>query len=339
MAENLEPDQFALHFGFLEKEYGFQIQQTARFFGNLYIASSNNCILRVTIPKDPNQWPLAIIEPTGTALQELIENGHQQRSIYISHIGYCFDDTLEPPNCWETPVPGKPLHVLATYVKKYCPKMLRGDFSQWPFLEKCIRELLHDYENCYYQIVEREGKYGLSYNRTPVLEPIYSSVEVINKDSHEYTVENYKDDPSVVEVGEYNFPIVIADGKYGLLSRSELRLGLDYTRIIKLTFCHYLCQKDDGILVLYDTRSLLNPLATFTTFGELNLDKLLQILQNEHPKAYTELEKRIHKRGNNYISEYRRYGGTQVVGSSIYHDFYIATVEVELYDNFHVLQA
>ena len=336
MAENLEPDQFVIHFGFLEKEYGFRIQQTARFFDNLYVASSNNCVLRITIPKDPNKWPSAVIEPTGAVLQKLIEDGQRQRSMYISHIGYCFDNSLEPPNCWKEPIPQKSLPTLATYVRKYCPKMLQGDFSQWAFLEKRIKELLHDYENCGYQIVEREGKYGLCYNRIPVLESLHSSVEVINKDSHEYTLENYKDDSSVVKVSEINFPIVIADGKYGLLNGSELRLGLDYTRIFKLTFCHYLCQKDDDTFVLYNTSSLLNPLATFTAFGILNLDKLLQILQNEHPKAYTELRKRIHKRDNRYISEYRRYGGTQVDGSSIYHDFYIATVEVELNDDFRI---
>jgi hypothetical protein len=336
MVENLEPDQFAHYFGFLKEEYGFKIQQTVRFFGSLYVASSNNCLLRITLPIDPNIWPAAVIEPTGTALQKLTEDGCRQRSMYISHIGYCLDNSLELPNHWEEPVPKKTLPTLATYVKKYCAKMLQGDFSQWTFLEKRIRELLHDYKNCGYQIVKQEEKYGLSYNRTPVLEPIYSSVEVTNKDSHEYTLKNYKDDSSIVEVNEYNFPIVIADGKYGLLSRSELTLGLDYTRIIKLTFCHYLCQKDDSTFVLYDISSLLNPLAAFTTIGEINLSKFLQILQNEHPKAFAELEKRIHKRGNRYISEYRRYDGIQVVDNNFYHDFYIATVEVELNDEFHI---
>ena len=88
-----------------------------------------------------------------------------------------------------------------------------------------------------------------------------------------------------------NFPIVIADGKFGLLSGSELRLGLDYIRIFKLTFCHYLCQKDDDTFVLYNTNSLLL-LATFTTFGILNMHKLLQILQTEHPKAYNRIKKK-----------------------------------------------
>ena len=144
-------------------------QQTARFFDNLYVASSNNCVLQESrYLKYSDKWPSAVIEPTGAVFRrKLIEDGQRQRSMYISHIGYCFDNSLEPPNCWKEPIPQKSLPTLATYVRKYCPKMLQGDFSQWDFLEKRIKELLHDYENCGYQIVEREGKYGLCYNRIP----------------------------------------------------------------------------------------------------------------------------------------------------------------------------
>ncbi len=194
------------------------------------------------------------------------------------------------------------------------------------------------HENCGYQIVERESKYGLSYNQIPLLEPIYSSVEVLNEYSHEHTLGDFKDNRAVVEVNEYNFPIVIADGKYGLLNRNELKLGLDYVRIIKLSFCHYLCQKDSSNFVLYDVSNISEPLAIFTAFGELNLDNLLQILQSEHPKAYTELRKRIHQKGNKYISEYRLYDGVEVVGNSTYHDFDVATIKVELNNDLQTSQ-
>jgi hypothetical protein len=334
MPENLESGRFLFYFGFLEEEYGFNIQQTMDAFGRLYTASANNCVIRIVTPNDPDGYPVATIQPTGTALQETIEKGCRQRSMYISHVAHCFDAALESPIHWESSVPKKPLPVLAEYVKKYCPKMLRGDFSQWSFLERRIKELLGEYENCGYKIIELNGKFGLTYNRAPVLKPIYSSVEITNDYSREYTLVNYKDDPTVIDVGEYNFPIVIADGKHGLLMRSEIWLGLDNPRIIKLTFCHYLCQREDGAFVLYDMEDGSKPLAVFTLSGELRLEKILRTLKVDFPAAYAELGKRLHFRDGRYISEYRRYSGTEYSG--YVHDFDIATVEVVIRDDFSV---
>ncbi|MBI5954112.1 MAG: hypothetical protein HY865_20840 [Chloroflexi bacterium] len=334
MPEKLESGHFLFHFVFLEEEYGFKIQQTMDVSGCVYTALTSNCVIKIVVPDGPNSYPIGTIQPVGTALQEIIEKGCGQRSMYISHIAHCFDATLESPSHWESFIQKRPLPILAEYIKKYCRKMLQGDFSQWVFLEQRIQELLGEYKNCGYKIVELNGKLGLTYNRTPMLEPIYSSVEITNDYSHEYTLDDYKDDPSIIGVGEYNFPIAIADGKYGLLMQSEVWLGFDYRRIIKLTLCHYLCQREDGVFVLYDMVDRLKPLAIFTLSGELCLEKILQILKADFPAAYAELDKRLHFRDGRYISEYRRYSGTEYF--SHIHDFDIATVEVVIRDDFSV---
>jgi hypothetical protein len=41
MPEESTSNRFETHFGFLEKDYGFQIIQTAQGFGTLYLASTD----------------------------------------------------------------------------------------------------------------------------------------------------------------------------------------------------------------------------------------------------------------------------------------------------------
>ncbi|MFZ5822490.1 MAG: hypothetical protein ACOYYJ_21575 [Chloroflexota bacterium] len=343
MSNQPDPEPFSRYFGFLESDYDFQIRHTADQFGDLYVAESDVCTLRIGIKRDSSDSGLVTIQASGAARQALVEKGVRGRALTVAGIARCYESDLAP-EWWQGTIPQIPLSRQAEYVKKYCRKMLAGDFSEWGFLERRLAELAEErakefrkqYEERGYQVEEQNGKYGLSYHRIPVLAPVYSCVEVINDDSKEYSLENYKDDPAVIEVGEYNFPIVIADGKYGLLLGSELRLGLDYTRIIKLTFCHYLFQTRDGAFVLYDVDNLMQPLAAFAISGELTLEKLLKTLENGYPAAYAELGKRLRRQGDRYVSEYRRYDGTQAISSSMFHDFHIATVEVILNSDFSV---
>ncbi|MFZ5909078.1 MAG: hypothetical protein ACOYYU_03580 [Chloroflexota bacterium] len=341
MPNHPDPDPFSRYFGFLESDYGFQVRHTADPFGDLYVAESEACTLRILVNHSSSDSGLVMIQAAGAARQALVENGVRGKALTVAGIARCYEPDLAP-EWWQGTIPQIPLSRQAEYVKKYCRKMLEGDFSEWGFLERRLAELGEErakefrkqYEERGYQVEEQNGKYGLSYHRIPVLEPVYSCVEVINDYSKEYSLENYKDDPGVIDVGEYNFPIVIADGKYGLLSGSELRLGLDYTRIIKLTFCHYLFQASDGAFVLYDVDNLRQPLAAFAIPGELTLEKLLQTLENGYPAAYAELGKRLRRQGDRYVSEYRRYDGTEAISSSMFHDFHVATVEVILDNDF-----
>lgn len=345
MTENPELDQFNQHFGFLVQEYGFQVEQQDLPAAIVFTASSANCVLRISIPKPnhPTGFATISIRPVGAVAQELTRKDDLPQ-IDIAQIVRCYEPDLEQREWWDSRESRQPLPVLAMYVKKYCQPMLQGDFSQWPFVQKRLRELfeerrkawLENYREEGYRIIEEHGRYGLTHNRIPVLKPVYSSVEVINQDSHEYTLDHYQDDPSVTDVGEYNFPIVIADGKYGLLHGSEFRLGLDYARIIKLTFCHYLCQREDGTLVLYDTQHLSEPRVTFTMSADLTLENLLQTLRLDHLRVYTELMDLIHMEGDKYISEYRHYGGSQETEGRYIHHFAIAAVEAVLTNDFRV---
>lgn len=343
MSNPSESDQFSRYFGFLESEYGFRIQHIANPLGDLYIADSDRCTLRIIINNNANDHGMVTIQASGAARQALVEKEVRVGAMNVAGIALCYEPALAP-EWWQGTISQIPLSRQAEYVKKYCLKILEGDFSEWVFLERRLAEIAEErakefrkqYEECGYQINEQDGKYGLSYNRIPVLEPVYSSLEVINDYSHEYALENYKSDPDVISVGEYNFPIVIADGRYGLLEGNELRRGFDYTRIIKLTFCHYLFQTQDGAFALYDVDNLMQPLAMFAIPGELTLESLLLTLENGYPAADAKLRKRIRKQENQYISEYRRYGGTQAISSSMFHDFHIATVEVILGNDFSI---
>lgn len=343
MSENIPEDNFDRHFGFLEKDYGFTITRENKSMCTQYIATTDYCRIMAAISKNPEGYPIVNIQPAGKALQDMRSQKYSIERMNISRLALYYDPDIKEPFWWETDVPFLPIYKQAAIMEKYCQKMLRGDFSEWPsimdWMEKRFKDrsakFNEEYEKCGYEFVKQDGKYGLTCNRIPVLPPAYSTIELFNLDSHEYNQEDYQDEPEVNSVGEYNFTIVMADGKYGLLSGREFRLPLSFLKIMKLSFRHYLCQTDTDKYALYDSADFQKPLAELNCSGELTLKKLWQTLENENPAAFSHLGESIQQVNNEYISQYRRYGGCENI-ESYFHYFTIATICVVLHNDFSI---
>ena len=210
------------------------------------------------------------------------------------------------------------------------------------------------YSHTKYQISERNGKYGVNFLESytgesiVVLQPTYASVTITNTDMplSESVIQEYERDESVHSFGEYNCQNILADGKHGLLFNGKLLSPLEYERIIKLTFCHYLCQKNASWELYHHIGICFELQAPFSMPDELTLSGLLHTLgriKSYLPKDSQDtaaLEKRLYKNPDSddsrYISEYRHYWGFQQFGSTS-HDFIIFTERVFLHEDFSIV--
>jgi len=191
-----------------------------------------------------------------------------------------------------------------------------------------------------YQITNQDGKFGLSFQNSILLEPRYSYLEITN---HNVPLSDPRIKEFVIDiyclVDEWNFPIIHADGKYGLIDGviDTVVFGLEYDSIIKLTYDHYLCLKS-GTSILYKFVSGASEAsAVFPENNTINLPELLNILQTQHPKAFIQLSKTLRFEDNNYISEFWHYH-VNIAYPSVGHNAYfpIATRKAILSTNFEV---
>ena len=166
-----------------------------------------------------------------------------------------------------------------------------------------------------YSIFEENGKLGLARGNIVLLKPVYNSLSITNNDPPEYTLKDFEDDPSVYIVDEWNYPIVTADGKQGLIGSERMFLDVKYDRVVKLTYCHYFYQLDTVVsLFLFDPLrfSSYNQI-TLTMSREFTLESLLNKLAEEHPYLYKKLSEKLNKDGpGRYISDYRFYAGRSI---------------------------
>jgi hypothetical protein len=174
-----------------------------------------------------------------------------------------------------------------------------------------------------YAVYEENGKYGLSYFhgdfQKVVLEPVYASIRIIDTDIE---LEGYITPPEwnsinnfLMGVGEItNHVIVEADGKQGMFSWGNTVIEFQYERIIKLSWRHYLCKKDN-IYTLYDHFGyekdkypiVIEQLAEIEIKGKLTLTGLMKVLADVNPNALAELQKCLYQDTNRvvYTSKYR----------------------------------
>ena len=195
------------------------------------------------------------------------------------------------------------------------------------------------YDN--YKIVEANGRYGLASTKGIILEPIYTSLEVVNKDKPLplYKLKKIEDNPYIDSIGELNCQIVIADGKKALIDGGKLVSELKYVHIIKLTFCDYLCMEQES-WSLYHSFGELTLLATNPMLSKLTLKSLLQLLAKHHPQVFSHISETLHKvsTSGEYISKYRRYGGIELIDlqSLDVHFFIDSTERVVIHDDFRI---
>jgi hypothetical protein len=161
-----------------------------------------------------------------------------------------------------------------------------------------------------YQITNQDGKFGLNFQNSVLLEPRYSSLEITNHNIplSDPQIRKFIVDPYYF-VDEWNFPIIHADGKCGLIDGviNELVVDLEYDRIVKLTYDHYLCLQSGTYTLNHFVAGRRQVSATFCESNKINLPELINILQTHHPEAFAELSKTLCYDGNSYISEFWHY--------------------------------
>jgi hypothetical protein len=148
-------------------------------------------------------------------------------------------------------------------------------------------------------------------------------------------LDRYENDPSIEELFEWDCKVVKTDGKSGIIKQDRLLSELKYDRIIKLTFMHFLC-KDRAAWTMFNYHGWLHSCATIATQEELTLDLLLRILAEKYPSVSGRLSEYLSKdkKSGQYISEYRRYTGSQYIGPNDYHPFLISSDKVIMYEDF-----
>jgi len=209
----------------------------------------------------------------------------------------------------------------------------------------------------HYYVFEQDGKYGLVYDpdgevlpglKLPadpkiLVPPIFSSVQIINEDVSltEAEINALEKNSEIISCGEMNYPIVVADGKQGLIHCSKIILPIKYDRIIKLTVAHYLYQ-ECSLWTLYSAG--YQPLPAFEWTGELTLENMLNQLNRvngylpRYQSDFDSLSRRLYREPGNstvcrYISEYRLYSGWEMLGT-LSHDIDVNTERVIIGNDF-----
>lgn len=333
---------YKTHFSFLETDYHFQVVRKSGQYVTEYFATSPYCQVVVFFVNSFEIPPKVTIEPMGEIRQTLYLNQYSTL-MSISEAAYYFDPSLKEPEWWDNQIPLMPVEQQAAYLRMYFGKMLEGDFTEWLAIyeglqnrrKKRIALYQENVTDSGYEIIERDGCKGLKFNNIPVLPVEYSSIVISNRNSNEYSKKDFSKDLDVCSVTETNFVIISADGKCGLFYGKECRLPMDFARIIKLSYEHYLCQREPDIYSLYNIWNLRSPHVEFAISGEITLGKYLSILETHSPAEFALLGKTLRKENGVYISQYRYYTGCQDFGWD-YHDFVIATIEVVINDDFSI---
>jgi hypothetical protein len=191
-----------------------------------------------------------------------------------------------------------------------------------------------------YEIYKENGKFGLTYGKTILLKPIYKSLAITNNDPPEYTLKDFEDDPSVYNIREWNYPIVIADGKYGLVDTERMFIDAVHDRIVKLTYYHYFSQRDTAVSLytFSDFKYSSHGEKCLTMPREFTLGGLLHELAKQYHYLYEQISKVLYEiEPDKYVSEYRYYTGSQYFEDmSYYHGFVIGATKHIIHNDFRV---
>lgn len=170
-----------------------------------------------------------------------------------------------------------------------------------------------------YNIVEKNGKFGLTYRDVVMLKPVYDVIHIKNKcldteDLLEPKLKYMK--KHAIRYMEDNFKVVEADGRHGLLYLDQIIPGLEYDAIVKMTYRHYLFQEGNTCTLYrhnnigYESKEddmLIIKMAEFQIEGPLLLNTVLDELAKNHRDVYKDVFQFMAKTGDadHYISEYR----------------------------------
>ena len=191
-----------------------------------------------------------------------------------------------------------------------------------------------------YQIFNQDGKLGLKYKHYVLLEPKYSSLSITNDDiplSDPRVKKIFLDTYRFME--EWNFPIVHADGKDGLVNGGMRRfeLELKYDAIIKLAYNFYLGLEHDTYTLYKFFSGRPRIAAQFCKSEKVDLPALLDILKAEHSKAYAQLSKSLYWKNGHYFSKFWQYQGSTFDPDNTHWGYFtVATRKAIMSTNFEI---
>ena len=125
-----------LHFGFLEKDFGFSLK---RITSDSYRAESSRAIIHIYLEYGVNL--VVEIESAGETASQLRQQNIIPEAITVLSICRYYDPKLkvmdEPNSKYDIRLE---IERQAVLLKKHCQKMLMGDFSDWLEIKKYLRQ-------------------------------------------------------------------------------------------------------------------------------------------------------------------------------------------------------
>jgi hypothetical protein len=123
--------------GFLLNDFKFTLIKTKS--PREYYLRTSTCELYIHIE---HFKPGIAIAPYGELKKKILESGTRIGRINIKIVSECLDKNYTYERLdWDAKVDlEKEFTLYADLIRKYCMKMIQGDFSQWPAIHECIRK-------------------------------------------------------------------------------------------------------------------------------------------------------------------------------------------------------
>ena len=118
------------YFGFLVNEYGYRVNYTPGSSYTNFKYTKKDTLVLVALDKYIVEVSLRTL---GETANRFLHRGIRPILIPVNFIGECIDRNFnyEPAHLDNPDYVELELHALSKMLKKYCTKMLLGDFSEW----------------------------------------------------------------------------------------------------------------------------------------------------------------------------------------------------------------
>jgi hypothetical protein len=149
MASSIGSSEFQslvrLHFGFLSDEYGYAIMDRSDWSCNFH--GSNT---KISLLVEHASFLSVDIEPIGEQAKWLLRQNIIPESISVVVVSMCLDPNLRYRVArlhGKAPYQDIPVEMQnrSRLLKKYCRKMLAGDFSEWKVVMHCASERAYEF--------------------------------------------------------------------------------------------------------------------------------------------------------------------------------------------------
>jgi hypothetical protein len=120
----------------LINEFGFSLREEPL---GIYYIESSDCQVLVSLE---HSKVYVSIGPIGNVREELLQSGTRGGRVNIKIVSGCLDPSYTVEKTpWNAKIDiSKELALYADLIKKYCRKMIKGDFSEWPMIQECVKK-------------------------------------------------------------------------------------------------------------------------------------------------------------------------------------------------------